>query len=107
MGAAVTAGVLRVKRGRERVRVHPWIFKGDVADVSPMTPGPVTVVDAGGRFVGRGFFNPRPALCCRILTWEDEPIDRTFFKRRIDEARRLRTRTEGSDTGVEARPGVA
>ncbi|HEU5323528.1 MAG TPA: rRNA large subunit methyltransferase I, partial [Methylomirabilota bacterium] len=82
----MTAGVLRVKRGRERVRVHPWIFKGDVADVSPMTPGPVTVVDAGGRFVGRGFFNPRPALCCRILTWEDEPVDAAFLRRRLDAA---------------------
>ena len=39
----------------------------------------VTVVDAGGRFVGRGFFNPRPALCCRILTWTDEPLDAAFF----------------------------
>ena len=47
-----------------------------MADVTDVTPGTaVTVLDAGGRFVGRGVFNPRPALCCRILTWTDEPID--------------------------------
>jgi 23S rRNA (cytosine1962-C5)-methyltransferase len=79
--------VLRLKRGRDRARVHPWVFKGDVADVGPVAPdGVVTVVDAAGRFVGRGFFNPRPALCCRILTWEDEPVDAAFFGRRLSAA---------------------
>jgi 23S rRNA (cytosine1962-C5)-methyltransferase len=75
---------LRLKRGRDSPRVHPWIFKGNVADVSDVEPGSaVTVIDAGGRFVGRGFFNPRPALCCRILTWADEALDAAFFRRRL------------------------
>ena len=80
--------VVRLKRGHEqRIRTHPWIFKGDVADVTDVTPGDVvTVRDAGGRFVGRGLFNPRPALCCRLLTWTDEPIDAAFIARRIDAA---------------------
>jgi 23S rRNA (cytosine1962-C5)-methyltransferase len=80
--------VLRLKRGREgRARVHPWIFKGDVADVSAVEPGGVvTVVDSVGRFVGRGFFNPRPALCCRVLTHQDEPLDTAFLGRRVAEA---------------------
>jgi 23S rRNA (cytosine1962-C5)-methyltransferase len=64
--------------------VHPWIFKGDVADADEMAPGGiVTVLDHGGRFVGRGFFNPRPALCCRIVTWQDEALDPEFFARRL------------------------
>ena len=77
--------VLRLKKGREqRARTHPWIFKGDVADASDVEPGSVvTVVDAGGRFVGRGLFNPRPALCCRIVTWKDEALDAAFFARRL------------------------
>ena len=46
---------LRLKRGHEAARTHPWIFKGDVADASDVEPGSaITVVDAGGRFVGRG-----------------------------------------------------
>lgn len=77
-------GVLRLKRGRERARLHPWIFKGDVADVVATEPGePVTVVDASARWVGRGDYNPRPALCCRVLTRVDEPIDRSFLERRL------------------------
>jgi len=89
---------LRLKRGRETARTHPWIFKGDVADVSDVEPGSaVTVIDAGGRFIGRGFYNSRPALCCRILTWADEPLDLAFFRRRLESAVavRARDRAEG------------
>src|ERR671931_1913964 len=87
-GRRVTHGpVLRLKRGHERARGHPWIFKSDVADVSPVEPGAtVTVVDAAGRFVGRGYFNPRPGLCCRIVTWNDEPLDAALLERRLAEA---------------------
>src|SRR5881296_1940135 len=85
--------VLRLKRGRERARSHPWVFKGDVADVSAVEPGTaVTVVDSAGRFVGRGFYNPRPALCCRILTWTDEPLDAALLERRLRSAVALRSR---------------
>jgi 23S rRNA (cytosine1962-C5)-methyltransferase len=88
------AAILRLKRGRDqRARTHPWIFKGEVADVSDVAPGAaVSVVDGGGRFVGRGFFNPRPALCCRILTWEDEPIDAAFLRGRLAAAVQARAR---------------
>jgi 23S rRNA (cytosine1962-C5)-methyltransferase len=85
------AAVLRLKRGRDRPRHHPWIFKNDVADVSDVEPGSaVTVVDSAGRFVGRGHYNPRPALCCRVLTWANEPVDAGFFERRIAGAVALR-----------------
>ena len=85
--------VLRLKRGHDRARVHPWIFKGDVAEVGAVEPGgAVTVVDSTHRFVGRGFFNPRPALCCRVLTREDEPLDAALFGRRIGDAVALRRR---------------
>ena len=84
---------LRLKRGHDAARAHPWIFKADVADASDVEPGSaVAVVDAGGRFVGRGFYNPKPALCCRILTWTDEPLDSAFFQRRLEAAVGLRAR---------------
>ncbi|HMH50102.1 MAG TPA: class I SAM-dependent rRNA methyltransferase [Candidatus Acidoferrum sp.] len=86
--------MLRLKRGVERARVHPWIFKGDVADVSAAAPGVVTVVDSSGGFVGRGFYNPRPALCCRIVTWRDEALDARLWRRRVDAAL-ARRRTAG------------
>jgi 23S rRNA (cytosine1962-C5)-methyltransferase len=81
------AAVLRLKRGHDRARVHPWIFKGDVADVSAAEPGAaVTVIDSSARFVGRGLFNPRPGLCCRIVTWRDEPLDAALWQARVADA---------------------
>src|SRR5262245_46557550 len=93
--------MLRLKRGREaRARVHPWVFKGDVADVGPAEAGDaVTVVDSRGHFVGRGFYNPQPALCCRVLTWREEAIDAAFFGRRIAAAVELRGGPPGPDPG--------
>src|SRR5216117_437445 len=89
--------VLRLKRGYPRVPTPPWIFKGDVADVTDVEPGTVvTVVDAGGRFVGRGLFNPRPALCCRLLTWTDEAIDAQFWQRRLAAALAARAGRAGA-----------
>ena len=84
----MSGAVLRLKRGRDRARSHPWIFKGDVADVTGAAPGSVvTVVDSRAQFVGRGHYNPRPALCCRIITRVDEPLDGKVFHRRIQSAR--------------------
>jgi 23S rRNA (cytosine1962-C5)-methyltransferase len=81
--------VLRLKRDHNRARVHPWIFKADIADVSDVAPGTaLTVVDSSARFVGRGFYNPRPTLCCRILTRRDEPLDLAFFRSRLEAALR-------------------
>lgn len=79
--------MLRLKKGRERCLTHPWVFKGDVGDVSDVAPGDeVRVIDAAGRFVGRGLYNPRPSLCCRIVTRRDETLDAAFFGARIAEA---------------------
>jgi 23S rRNA (cytosine1962-C5)-methyltransferase len=97
----MVGGVLRLKKGREPARVHPWIFKGDVADVSDVAPGAaVTVVDSTGGYVGRGFYNPRPALCCRIVTWRDEALDSGLWRRRVDAALALRRRAGGGGTAA-------
>lgn len=94
----MSAAVLRLKRGRERARAHPWVFKGEVASVGEAPPGSeVRVVDAAGRFVGRGFYNPRPALCCRIATRRDEPLDEAFFRARLAAAVARRRRAPATD----------
>ena len=96
---AMRGGVLRLKKGR--ARGHPWIFKGDVADVSDVEAGAaVTVIDSGGGFVGRGFYNPRPALCCRIVTRQDEALDGSLWRRRIDSALAYRRRVASGGTAT-------
>jgi 23S rRNA (cytosine1962-C5)-methyltransferase len=67
---------------------HPWIYRNQIADSTPgLSAGDlVTVIDAGGAVLGRGFYNPRPALACRLLSDADEVIDAAFFARRIRDA---------------------
>ena len=81
---------LVLKRGAEaRLRAgHPWIYRTQIADLKGFSKAgeAVEVVDASGRFVGRGFYNPRPSLCCRLLTRRDEAIDAEFFARRLQAA---------------------
>src|SRR5215510_10321371 len=87
---------LVLKRGTEaRLRAgHPWIYRTQIADLKSFSKAgeAVEVVDAGGRFVGRGFYNPRPSLCCRLLTRRDEPVDAEFFHRKLREAFEYRRR---------------
>jgi 23S rRNA (cytosine1962-C5)-methyltransferase len=88
---------LILKRGREgRILAgHPWVYRGEVAEIVGewRADEAVTVLDGHGRFVGRGFYNPRASLCCRLLTRQDEPVDRAFFRARIDAALAYRSHT--------------
>ncbi len=79
--------------GEGRVRAgHPWIYRADVARLEGVwrADEAVTVADAQGRFLGRGFYNPRPQIVCRLLTRDDEAIDTGFFRRRLEAAWRFR-----------------
>jgi 23S rRNA (cytosine1962-C5)-methyltransferase len=85
---------LILKRGKDaRVRAgHPWIYRGEVAEVvgNWKAGEAVSVLDSRGRFLGRGFYNPRPSLVCRLLTRRDEPVDAASFRRRVEAALALR-----------------
>jgi 23S rRNA (cytosine1962-C5)-methyltransferase len=81
---------LKLKRGAEvRIKAgHPWIYRTQVADLTGRWKADeaVEIVDWSRRFLGRGFYNPRPSLCCRLLTRRDEPVDAGFFHRRLRDA---------------------
>jgi len=89
---------LILKRGAEhRINAgHPWIYRTQIADLKGFSQAgeALEVVDAGGRYLGQGFYNPRPSLCCRLLTRRDEAIDASFFRRRLEAAWEYR-RTAG------------
>lgn len=82
--------VIRLARGRQgRVHSgHPWIFQGEIERVTgEYSPGDiVAVVDSRGHFLGQGYINPRSQIMVRMLTVRDEPINREFFRRRIERA---------------------
>ena len=77
----------------DRTPGHPWIWSAQVqkpADRLP--PGSlVDVVDAKGRFVGRGFWNGHARIALRLLTTDqNEAIDAGWIEKRIEQAVDLR-----------------
>ncbi len=86
--------VIKIKAGREwqLKRGHPWLFSGGIQQAPRgIAPGSlVDLVDAAGAFVGRGYYNPQTDIAVRLLTRQDEPIDRSFFRKRVQAAWDLR-----------------
>jgi len=77
----------------ERRSNHPWIFQKMIEKPpARIPPGSIVdILDRGGQFVGRGFYNGHSRIALRLLTAKpDEPIDAAFFKKRLDRAIQLR-----------------
>ena len=87
---------ITLHKGKERrpLAGHPWIYRGEVQRIEgdPAPGDLVEVKDARGRFIGRGYINPRSQILVRLLTWQDEAIDEAFLRRRIQSAIDLRKR---------------
>ena len=68
---------------------HPWIFGNEIDRVeSGISPGAiVSVYNAGKKFIGQGFINPKSQIAIRLLSRnKEELIDENFFFRKILEA---------------------
>lgn len=84
-------GTVRLQSGRVKPvwAGHPWIYTQAIAEIEG-APGPgdvVSVVDPGGRFLGRGFYSPKSAIPVRIITRNpDETLDELAIARRIERA---------------------
>jgi 23S rRNA (cytosine1962-C5)-methyltransferase len=83
-------GTIIIKRGREKpiVNQHPWIFSGAIERVEGHpNPGDIVTVKAqDGRFLARGYWNPKSQIQVRILTWQDEAIDEEWWRRMLRRA---------------------
>jgi 23S rRNA (cytosine1962-C5)-methyltransferase len=84
----VTRLVLRPQRDARIRGGHPWVYRSDVArlDGAWRSDEAVTVCAADGRVLGRGFYNPRPQIVCRLVTRHDEPVDDALLRRRLESA---------------------
>ncbi|HVA71535.1 MAG TPA: class I SAM-dependent rRNA methyltransferase [Candidatus Limnocylindrales bacterium] len=81
------------QRGAERLRSgHLWVYRSDVRSAEAESGEIVRVKDDRGNFVGRAFFSSRSQITLRLLTREDAPVNREFFKARIQAAAEYRKR---------------
>jgi 23S rRNA (cytosine1962-C5)-methyltransferase len=74
-------------RGEERIQNgHFWVYRSDIAG-GRAEPGAVVRVNAAnGRFLARAFYSDRSQITLRILTRHDVPVDRAFWRTRIERA---------------------
>lgn len=89
------------RKGASRIASgHPWIFAGDVIDRSEAAPGDaVAVIDGTGRALGTAHYSSSSQITLRLLSERVEPIDRSFFLKRIEAAEAYRKRiVRDSDT---------
>jgi len=89
-------GRVVLKAGREKPvrQKHPWVFSGAIQriDGDVEDGGIADVVSTQGEFLARGYVNRRSQITARLLTWdEDEAIDSTFWRSRLERAIRSRS----------------
>lgn len=76
-----------LKQGREKslLRRHPWIFSGAIqhADENITSGSTVDLVSFNKQFLARASYSPNSQIRARAWTFEDEVIDKEFFRRRI------------------------
>ena len=84
---------LRLKRGKEESldRFHPWVFSGALTEMpDDIDEGSLVAIEShDGRLIGVGHFQIG-SIAVRMLSFDNEPIDAAFYRRRLTEAYRLR-----------------
>ena len=76
-----------LKQGREKslLRRHPWIFSGAIlhVDGEPASGETVDLLSFNQQFLARASYSPHSQIRARVWTFEDEPVDKEFFRKKI------------------------
>src|SRR5438128_1382168 len=92
--------VLRARRARPFYGRHPWVYAGAIDSVEgePADGDVVDLLSHAGNFVARGLYNGKSKIRVRLYSWSaDVPLDKDFFRARLEEAIRLRRSILGLD----------
>jgi 23S rRNA (cytosine1962-C5)-methyltransferase len=79
---------LKPSREKSLLRRHPWIFSGAIQQVDdqPISGGTVDLLSSTKQFLARASYSPTSQIRARVWTFEEEPIDADFFRRRMHSA---------------------
>src|SRR5262249_5652980 len=83
-----------LKPGREKslLRRHPWIFSGAIqrVDDAPISGATVDLLSSHQQFLALASYSPISQIRARAWTFEDEPVDKELFRRKIRAAIEMR-----------------
>lgn len=73
---------------------HPWVYQSEIDYVKGkfVAGDIVDVFNCRQQYLGRGYINPRSQITIRLLSREEEIINRDFFVKRIAQAWKYRQR---------------
>jgi 23S rRNA (cytosine1962-C5)-methyltransferase len=74
-------------RGEDRIAGgHLWVYRGDVLEAEAAGGDVVAVYGARRRLVGRALYSDRSQIALRLLVHGDQPVDRAFWRSRLEAA---------------------
>jgi 23S rRNA (cytosine1962-C5)-methyltransferase len=83
-----------INAGREKslLRRHPWIFASAIKSMDQEIASGSTfdLLSSEGKFLARASYSPTSQIRARVWTFNDEPVDKEFFRRKIKSAIELR-----------------
>ncbi len=85
---------LNPNREKSLLRRHPWVFASAIKsmDEEPASGATVDLLSSEGQFLARASYSPISQIRARVWTFEDEPVDKEFFRRKIKAAVEVRQR---------------
>jgi len=81
--------ILKKRIGHRLINGHPWVFSNEIDRMEESLQGGdiADVYLHDGKFLGRGYVNPRSTITVRLLTRDQqETIDQGFFRKKIQQA---------------------
>jgi 23S rRNA (cytosine1962-C5)-methyltransferase len=77
--------ILKNRKDESVKRFHPWIFSGAVQEIqgNPEDGEWVRVFDCNGTYLASGHYQKMGSISVRILSWEDQMPNRTFWESRF------------------------
>ncbi|EGU39536.1 ribosomal RNA large subunit methyltransferase I [Vibrio ichthyoenteri ATCC 700023] len=89
----MTPAIYLVKgRDKSLRRMHPWVFSRGINKVegSPELGETVDVFADNGQWLAKAAYSPNSQIRARVWSFENTPIDKAFFVKRIRDAQLLR-----------------
>ncbi|MFA0735658.1 MAG: hypothetical protein OGMRLDGQ_002158, partial [Candidatus Fervidibacter sp.] len=79
---------LKAGKSKKLQKFYPLVYRDEVQDVSPSVEDGdlVTLLDERGKFLAWGTYSAKSHVAFRVLTLQDEPVDKDFFANRLQKA---------------------
>jgi 23S rRNA (cytosine1962-C5)-methyltransferase len=93
---------LKAGKSKKVQKFYPLVYRDEVAEVSPSVEDGnlAALLDERGKFLAWGTYSAKSHVAFRVLTLQDEPVDKDFFANRFQRAFEQRKHLRGITNAV-------